>query len=179
MAKFTNPLDNVRVATPCPADWDGMSGNEKVRFCNQCQLNVYNLSGMTRREAEELITNTEGRLCIRFYRRTDGSVITKNCPVGLQALKRRVSRAATAFLSAVVGFFGGLGLFAAFSGNESSDNHPLMGAIAIEEPTRGKATMGDMAPEVVQGKPEVEVKGEMVAKKPYSPNKRSNKRVYR
>src|SRR5689334_12691817 len=112
MAKFTSPLDNVRVASPCPANWDEMNGNERVRFCGQCQLNVYNLSGMTRGEAEHLIANADGRLCVRYYKRADGSIITQNCPVGLAALKRRVSRAATAFLSAVVTFFGGVGLFA-------------------------------------------------------------------
>ena len=182
MAKFTNPLDNVRVATPCPANWDEMSGSEKVRFCGQCQLNVYNLSGMTRCEAEKLITNTEGRLCVRFYRRADGSVITKNCPVGLQALKRRVSRVATAFLSAVVGFFGGLGLFAAFSNNESSNDRPLMGTVAIQEPTQGKITIQEKEPEPLMGavRP-VEVKGEAVMGKrvaPSQPNKKPNKQVH-
>jgi hypothetical protein len=72
MAKFTNPLANVRVASPCPANWDEMVGDERKRFCGQCKLNVYNLSGMPRDEAENLLLNAEGRLCVRFYRRTDG-----------------------------------------------------------------------------------------------------------
>jgi len=44
MARFRNPLDHVRIAAPCPADWDRMLGNDRVRFCGQCSLNVYNLS---------------------------------------------------------------------------------------------------------------------------------------
>ena len=111
MARFNNRLDNVRVAAPCPADWDGMSGNERVRFCGQCQLNVYNLSEMSRAEAERLIGQAEGRLCVRYYRRRDGSIITTNCPVGLRALKRRLSRVATAAASAILGFFAGLGIY--------------------------------------------------------------------
>ena len=102
MSKFTNPLDGVRVAAPCPANWERMVGDERMRYCGQCNLHVYNLSGMTRTEAESLITNAEGRLCVRFYRRGDGTILTRNCPVGLRALKRRVSRTAGAMLSAVL-----------------------------------------------------------------------------
>ena len=110
MSKFTSPLDEVRVASPCPADWGRMVGDERVRFCGSCELNVYNLSGMTRREAEALVTNTEGRLCVRFFRRADGTILTRNCPVGLSAVKRRVARVAGSVLSAVVAFLAGLGL---------------------------------------------------------------------
>src|ERR1051325_3406526 len=81
MAKFTNRLDSVRIASPCPADWDSMYGNERVRFCGQCQLHVYNLSDMSKAEAEQLIGQTEGRLCVRYYKRRDGSIITQNCPL--------------------------------------------------------------------------------------------------
>ena len=52
------PLDRVKIAAPCSAEWDQMFSfqGERFRFCSQCNLNVYNLSGMTRREAESLIT---------------------------------------------------------------------------------------------------------------------------
>ena len=86
MSRRSIPLENVRVAAPCSADWEQMRGDERARFCGQCQLNVYNLSGMTRQEAERLIASREGRLCVRFYRRADGTILTKNCPVGLAAL---------------------------------------------------------------------------------------------
>jgi len=111
MARFTSKLDNVRVAAPCPAEWDGMHGNERVRFCDQCQLNVYNLSEMSRADAERLIGQAEGRLCVRYYRRRDGSIITKNCPIGLRALKRRLTRIATAAASSILSFFAGIGIY--------------------------------------------------------------------
>jgi hypothetical protein len=85
-----------------------MIGDERVRFCGQCNLNVYNISAMTKQEAERLITQAEGRLCVRYYRRADGTILTKNCPVGLRALKRRLSRIASASASAVLSFFAGL-----------------------------------------------------------------------
>src|SRR5919107_5522361 len=110
MPTYTNPLEHVNVAAPCPADWEKMVGDERVRYCDRCSLHVYNLSGMTRREAEALVTNSEGRLCVRYYRRADGTILTRNCPVGLRAIRRKVSRVAGAALSAVLGFFAGLGL---------------------------------------------------------------------
>ena len=110
MSKYTSPLDEVRVAAPCPADWGKMVGDERVRYCGSCELHVYNLSGMTRREAEALVTSTEGRLCVRYYRRPDGTILTRNCPVGLSAVRRRVARVAGSALSVVVAFFAGLGI---------------------------------------------------------------------
>lgn len=109
MRRFTNSLDKVSVATPCPAEWDRMVGGDRVRFCGQCQLNVYNLSAMSRDDAESLITRTEGRLCVRFYRRRDGSILTEDCPVGLRALKRRTVRLRTALISSVLGLLAGIG----------------------------------------------------------------------
>lgn len=146
MAKYTSPLDHVTVAAPCPADWDAMIGDDRSRFCGQCRLNVYNLSGMTKREAEALIAGAEGRLCIRYYRRADGTILTENCPVGLSALKRRLSRVASATLSAVLSFFAGLGLYTALDereplhmmGTAEMRREPpvntIMGAIEAEPP---------------------------------------------
>jgi hypothetical protein len=131
MARFNSPLDNVRVAAPCSSDWNQMVGTERVRFCAQCSLNVYNLSSMSRQEAEALISGTEGRLCVRYYRRRDGSILTDNCPVGLRAIKRRLSRAATATLSAVLSFFAGLGLYAGTVTEEPSINSNTMGTMAV------------------------------------------------
>jgi hypothetical protein len=42
-------------------------------------LNVYNLSEMSQESAEALIAETEGRLCVRFYQRADGTVLTRDC----------------------------------------------------------------------------------------------------
>lgn len=125
MARFSSPLDNVRVAAPCTSDWNRMVGDERVRFCAECSLNVYNLSSMSRREAERLISNAEGRLCVRYYRRPDGTILTDNCPVGLRAIRRRLSRAAGATLSAVLGFFAGLGIWAGLPREEVSGVNPV------------------------------------------------------
>jgi len=131
MARFRNRLDHVRIAAPCKADWDQMIGNERVRFCGQCSLNVYNLSGMSRTEAKSLIAQNEGRLCVRFYRRFDGSIITKDYPVGLRALRRRVSYFAKAISTAVLTFLAGLGFHEALSSVAALRSQRTMGAIAV------------------------------------------------
>jgi len=67
-------LDRVAIATPCSAVWDNMAGDDRVRFCGDCQKNVYNLSAMTREEGEALLEQTNAGVCVRFYQRADGKV---------------------------------------------------------------------------------------------------------
>ncbi|MCU1265586.1 MAG: hypothetical protein JWM21_1904 [Acidobacteria bacterium] len=96
-------LDRVRIATPCSVSWESMNGNEQARYCSQCKLQVYDISKLTRREAVSLLTSSEGRVCGRLYRRPDGTLLTRDCPVGLRALRRRAARIAGATLAAVLG----------------------------------------------------------------------------
>jgi Carboxypeptidase regulatory-like domain len=105
MAQKGKSLDRLHVSSPCDADWETMPGDERVRFCNQCRLNVYNISALTRKQAEKLIAETEGRLCAKLYRRADGTIITRDCPIGIRAIKRRVSHVANAALGAIIGIF--------------------------------------------------------------------------
>ena len=107
MPQSTDLLGRVRIASPCSAGWEAMEGDGRVRFCRQCDLHVYNLSEMTRAEAEALVARTEGRLCARFYRRADGTVLTKDCPTGLSAARRRAGRAAAAAFAALLSLCGG------------------------------------------------------------------------
>ena len=102
MTEQADLLGRVRIASPCNASWEGMEGDGRVRFCRECNLNVYDLSELTRDEAEALVAATEGRLCARLYRRADGTVLTKDCPKGLRAVRLRVSRAAGAAFAALL-----------------------------------------------------------------------------
>ena len=111
-ALFT--LDRIQVASPCTASWDGMAGDEQVRFCSSCRKNVYNLSGMTRRQAEALVQEEEGRKCVRFYRRQDGTLLTQDCPVGVRRWWRRFLLGASAAAALLVTLSIG-GLYLLFS----------------------------------------------------------------
>src|SRR5688572_32811052 len=83
-------LRQVRVASPCNVAWSEMQGDERVRFCEHCHRNVYNLSEMTVGEAEDLLRQKTGRLCKRFFQRSDGTILTKDCPVGMCAVRRKL-----------------------------------------------------------------------------------------
>ena len=130
MYRFNSPLDRVRIAAPCKADWEQMVGTDRVRFCGQCNLNVYNLSSMTKHDAESFITRNEGRLCVRFYRRANGSILTENCPVGIRAIRQRLSRLARASASAFLGFFAGLGVYETMS---SEFKEPVRMGVMVHE----------------------------------------------
>lgn len=90
MAANVRELGVVRVAKPCGRDWAQMAGDVRARFCADCQLNVYNLSEMTTDEAHQLIREKEGKLCVRFYTRDDGTVLTRDCPVGVKLQRRKL-----------------------------------------------------------------------------------------
>jgi len=102
----TERINRLRIATPCPISWDQMTGDNRVRFCDHCHLSVYNISELTRIEAERLIASTEGRLCARLFQRADGTVLTKDCPVGLRALRRRVAKRTAAIFAAMISLTG-------------------------------------------------------------------------
>ena len=86
-------LDDVMIAAPCNVGWESMHGDDRVRFCDKCELNVYNISAMSDREAEELLQINGSKVCLRLYRRADGTIITDNCPVGLRALRDKLVKA--------------------------------------------------------------------------------------
>jgi hypothetical protein len=105
-------LDSVRIAAPCPVAWESMTGDARVRHCDQCNLKVFNISDMTRDEADAFLRDAAGiraaggRVCAGFWRRGDGTILLKDCPVGLAkvraALARKMSRIAAA-LALLVG----------------------------------------------------------------------------
>src|SRR5581483_11346640 len=107
MKKRQNQIDRVKLARPCSTEWEVMAGNEQVRYCQQCEKNVYNFSQMTRAEVEELLAGTQGRLCARFERRGDGSILTDDAlslPSARRPLSSGFSRLAVATISAALGF---------------------------------------------------------------------------
>ena len=174
-------LENIRIAMPCSADWDDMSGDDRVRFCGKCEKNVYNLSAMTRDEGEALVREKEGRMCVRLYQRADGTVITNDCPVGVRRARLRARiwasvSGAAASVALVLGLFGGraradltvdgkkntgkkpdvtvrvMGGAVAVPTPPPEKHPPLMGKIAIKhDPEKGKPTQGEPAPVMIQG----------------------------
>jgi len=73
-------LEQIAVSNPCPADWNEMPGDRKGRFCQHCQKTVHNLSAMSRNEAERLVCQAAGSLCVRYAVAPDGRVMTLDYP---------------------------------------------------------------------------------------------------
>ncbi|MFO0628519.1 MAG: hypothetical protein U0325_23300 [Polyangiales bacterium] len=96
-------LDDIRVASPCHERWDEMTGDAQARQCARCDKNVYNLSAMTREAAEALIRGKEGKLCVRYFRRTDGTILTADCPVGVRRKRMKLVAAAGAMTALAAG----------------------------------------------------------------------------
>jgi hypothetical protein len=108
MSKRSMLLDQVRVASPCPASWETMDGDDRVRFCSLCEKNVYNLSALNAAAAQALVEEHADDLCVRFYRRRDGTMLTADCPVGLRRARRRLATWAGILVTACLAatFFG-------------------------------------------------------------------------
>lgn len=68
-----------------------MKGGKYVRHCDVCDKNVYNISMLSRKHATELIQEKEGKLCVVFYQRPDGTIVTQDCVsiVGTQNLRTK------------------------------------------------------------------------------------------
>jgi hypothetical protein len=96
-------LDAISIPTDCPVSWDGMRGDERTRFCLVCNQAVHNLSSMASSEAEAILTSNNYNVCIRFYRRPDGTVVTRDCVDLPSSRKRRVLQRAIVALATWLG----------------------------------------------------------------------------
>jgi hypothetical protein len=67
----------------------------KMRFCAQCKLHVVKAAEMTDEEVLAALQKAmQGEeVCMKIYRRADGTFLTKDCPVGLQLLRERAEQA--------------------------------------------------------------------------------------
>lgn len=131
----TIALHNIDIASPCTASWDQMKGDDRVRHCGDCNKNVFNLSAMPEAEAAALVAvNTEGKLCVRFYRREDGTVMTSDCGSSPRAQVRQTWRK-------LPGLAGMTFLALSAAGCTAADIAPVQDT-PVENPPVAMATMG-------------------------------------
>lgn len=60
-----------KIDKPCSQDWNQMTGDDKRRFCEHCQLHVHNLSAMSEKERAEVLSRNGERTCIAYVDRDD------------------------------------------------------------------------------------------------------------
>jgi hypothetical protein len=114
-------IDLVTIDVPCTVSWDGMAGDDRVRFCSQCQLQVFDISKMSRDEAEELIVSRAGqRLCGRIHRRPDGTAMTRDCFSVRRAAGRSVARLVTLAAGCFLAVIGGVAMAIGSSGRNAA-----------------------------------------------------------
>jgi hypothetical protein len=58
-------------------DWDQMAGDDRIRFCNLCQRNVYNLVQLSRPEIDQIWKDEPERVCARMVRNESGQLVTR------------------------------------------------------------------------------------------------------
>jgi len=103
MSAKKRKLDQLQVVSPCSTGWDRMSGDEKKRFCSECNKFVYDFSQMTRRQVEAIVSIHRGRMCARITRRPDGSLLTLETPRAHPIVARHASPVVNATLAAILG----------------------------------------------------------------------------
>lgn len=77
------PFAPFAIPTPCPMDWDRMTGDDRVRFCERCGKHVYDFTAMGPDERSSLTSRVLSdceELCGRLYRRPDGTLVASECP---------------------------------------------------------------------------------------------------
>ncbi|WP_460679489.1 hypothetical protein [Mucilaginibacter koreensis] len=59
-------LTNIQLKFNCTANWDEMQQLSDCRFCSHCQKKVYNFTGSTREDYEQVLAENNNRVCGRF-----------------------------------------------------------------------------------------------------------------
>jgi hypothetical protein len=116
-------LANLRIGFACKERWEDMVGDDRVRACAKCERSVFNLSAMTRAEAEAVLATRGLTPCVRFYRRPDGTVMTSDCPTSPRVPSRRLAVAASSLAAAG-------SVLAAGASEASADEPPTAGSDA-------------------------------------------------
>jgi hypothetical protein len=159
MSAGTFSLDVIDVAKPCGVSWAAMKGDDRSRFCSDCRQRVYNLSSMPLEEAVAVVQRMEGRLCVRFYRRPDGTIITKDCRGGLKEMQRQLAMIATAVIGIIIVIFGFLGISTAMPGRSSHLRNIEPFCTFLDWLDPGTATQGAMCYPSSKSSPETSSKG--------------------
>jgi hypothetical protein len=79
-----------------------MVGNERVRYCPECKLDVYDFSSMSDEDVRQVVSGGQQRLCARVRQRPDGTVMPRNSSLRFSIVMRRISRVSRIALTAAI-----------------------------------------------------------------------------
>lgn len=97
-------VEQFRIANSCEQNWNKLSGTDRIRFCEECKLQVYNFTDMDDEEAGSAVFQREAINGATLYRRRDGTFLTQDCPVGAKRKRIMVIAAAIGALLLVGSF---------------------------------------------------------------------------
>lgn len=107
--EIKNKIQSYFVASPCSVSWSDMTGDEAVRYCGECKLNIHNLSSLSDDQVVALIDRKRSgeRICTYFYRDQSGAIVTDNCPKRLKIFRRKLQICAASMLLALCWLWAG------------------------------------------------------------------------
>ena len=95
--------DDLEIRTPCPKTWASLAGDERKRFCSECNLHVHNSAALTRTEAQDMVERATERVCMRIVRDAEGAPVYADSPRPSRGPIRALPRAAGWILAAGAG----------------------------------------------------------------------------
>ncbi len=76
----------------CPKRWAELDGDGASRHCSSCDLDVHDLSALTRERALELLAKPGPRLCVTYVIGADGRVRHAKPPARLERWRGNLAR---------------------------------------------------------------------------------------
>jgi len=133
--------NEIRIASPCHADWSTMTLADRGRFCGACRKVVRELRQMTEAEARALLASppTEG-LCVRYVHDATGEILFRRddvVPVG-----KLLRRAAVVALAAALP----MGSMACMGAAPALTGSPANVPVASSASAPVQAVMGEPPP---------------------------------
>jgi hypothetical protein len=98
-------IDKYKKGSPCPMKWDEFTGTERIRYCERCQLYIYNFDKVELPQAQEMVFKREEKKNCTFFKRPDGKFMTVNCPEGLKRKRGVIIATAVACIALILMLF--------------------------------------------------------------------------
>ncbi len=172
-------VDRIEIETPCQVSWDSMYGDDRIRHCGRCRKNVYNVASLTRPQALALIASREP-VCLRIYRRPDGTVVSADCWARLRAARQRGLWAFVGML-VIVGWAELAAMIVGLAGLGRFVLRPMMGApppapalVAPPPPAAAEVPAGGEDQTIIMGGPRLPPSGDWsLGHQPPAPHKKA------
>lgn len=95
--EFLEPIVADRKVGQCQWSWpDAFYGKERYRACAICQAGVYDFTGLEREQAEAIVFKRENSKKPKFYARSDGKFMIRDCPKAVARKMQKLTLAALA-----------------------------------------------------------------------------------